>query len=559
MLALLPFWTPLIPPMGIAVLKRFLQSHGCIVKTFDTNIQLEFKEIYNTYFRFLECHVPPEKRGNFYNIGHDLQQNHLMAHMHKSSQANQDRYFRLLHELVYKIFYISFSPPQLQEMDQIATEFYRRLEVYLIDHLMEEKPDVLGLTVHIHTLPASLFAFKITREKFPHIQTVMGGGIFTEQLAVNSPNLDYFQKNTPYIDKIIIGEGELPMLKFLLGEIPPAQKIITLQDIGAANLDISQKERPDFSDFNIDYYSYLPAAGSVSCPFQCSFCSETIYFGKYSKKNPSQTYAELLTFYQKYRRQLVIMTDSLLNPIIHDLSNQFIHSPYAMYWDGCLRVSNEVGEVENTLKWRRGGFYRASLGIETGSQRVLNLMGKGITVEQSKAALRALAYAGIKTTTYWLIGYPGESEEDFIQTLAFLEELKDDIYEAESHPFQFLPGLVKYEQWTQTNPVQSLYSADARGMLLITTFIMVCDPPREEIYRRLNRFVNCCNRLGIPNPYSEKEIFWADERWKKLHKNAVPSLVEFKENNKYLDECKQVEIFTPLKKLAFDEAVDFDF
>jgi hypothetical protein len=64
-------------------------------------------------------------------------------------------------------------------------------------------------------------------------------------------------------------------------------------------------------------------------------------------------------------------------------------------------------------------------------------------------------------------------------------------------------------------------------MLWVQTWIMNCEPFREDIFRRLNRFTQHCARLGIPNPYSLRDIYQADERWKKLHPNAVPPLLEF--------------------------------
>lgn len=562
LLALLPFWTPLIPPMGIASLKVFLQSRGFRVRTVDATIELCFKEIYDGYFRFLRSHIPVEKRGNFYNIGHDLQQNHFMAHMHKNEggRGDEERYIGLLQELVYRIFYTRLERRRLVELDGIAGEFFRRLRTYVLDLLEEENPGVLGLTVHIHTLPASLYAFRLAKETDPHITTVMGGGIFTEQLAAGSPNLDFFLEKTPYIDKIIMGEGESLLLEFLEGELRGSPKVISPGLMGTKNLDISSKELPDLSDFFLDFYLCLSATGSVSCPFRCDFCSETVYFGQYVKKSPGQVYDEMVTLYQRYGKQLLIMTDSLLNPIITDLAREFTDPGTVVYWDGCLRVGSEVCDVKNALLWRRGGFYGAKLGIESGSRRVLDLMGKGINVEQSKAALRALAYAGIKTTTYWIIGYPGETEGDFLQTLAFIEELKDDIYEAESHPFQFLPGLANYDYWRSTAKIVPLYPVDSQDLLVIRTYIMDCYPPREEIYRRLNRFTARCRELGIPNSYSEEEIFAADERWKRLHKNAVPAMIEFKEKGTRIDECKWVsDVFRPTRKLDPDKQEDFRF
>jgi radical SAM superfamily enzyme YgiQ (UPF0313 family) len=204
------------------------------------------------------------------------------------------------------------------------------------------------------------------------------------------------------------------------------------------------------------------------------------------------------------------------------------------------RVSQ--GGIKNTQLWRRGGFYRARLGLESGSLRILNLMGKKVTPEQIKEGLSSLAFAGIQTTTLWIVGYPGETEEDFLQTLALIEELKDDIYEAECRPFYYYPkGQVGSAQWEKNNPIVPLYPKEMEKMLVFQTWLLDCLPSREETYQRVNRFVDHCNRLGIPNIYSLHEAYAADERWLKLHKNAVPSMLEFRKKDIYIDECKHFQ------------------
>ncbi|MFC2155234.1 radical SAM protein [Acidobacteriota bacterium] len=124
---------------------------------------------------------------------------------------------------------------------------------------------------------------------------------------------------------------------------------------------------------------------------------------------------------------------------------------------------------ENTLLWRKGGFYRARIGVESGSQRILDLMGKHINIAQVKTALTSLAAAGIKTTTYWIIKYPGETKEDFRETLDLLEELRDVIYKTNCNPFwYFLTGQPASEEWAQNRPMP-LYSEKERESLLIQT------------------------------------------------------------------------------------------
>jgi radical SAM superfamily enzyme YgiQ (UPF0313 family) len=542
LLVLLPFWPPLNPPLGISCLKGFLLPRGYRVTAVDAAVEGRFREIYNQYFDTLQEFIPQHHKGNLHNIGVEVIQDHMNAHLNRTCQ---DAYHELVKLIISRTFFCELAAPQIQQLDEIIHEFYQRLEHYLVDLLERESPGVLGISVFKGTLPASLFAFRLTRHRYPHITTVMGGGIFADQLAPGSPNFDIFLENTPYIDKIIVGEGEQLLLKWLQGELPRQQRVYTLNAIGGSTMDLKDAAIPDFSDFNLKLYPELAAYTSRSCPYQCGFCAETVNWGNFRKKSAPQVVRELKELYRQYGYQLFLMSDSLLNPIISELAGELQEADVSLYWDGYLRADSSVCDIENTLMWRKGGFYRARLGLESGSQRLLQAMNKRITPRQIRNAVSGLAYAGIKTTTYWIVGYPGETEEDFKETLDIIEELKDNIYEAECNPFRYYPmGQVKSAEWKAAKQSVPLYPQSAAGILMVQTWILKeSEPQREEIYRRVNRFVQHCHRLGIPNPYSWHDIYQADQRWQKLHKNAVPPLAQFQQNINYIDEKNDVKKF----------------
>ena len=517
LLLLLPFWTPLIPPMGLACLKSFLQRHDYSVKVADANVDGEFRQVYDDYFALLGEIVPGDKQGNFYNIGIDVLQNHMTAYFStKEESGNHKRdteYRKLIDTLIGRNFFCKATGSQIEQMDKIIAGFFELLECYIMDLLEQEKPGVLGLSMYKGNFAATLFAFKRCKETFPAIKTVMGGGIFSDQLAVGSPNFDYFLERTPYIDHIIVGEGELLFLKLLKGELPAGQKVYTLKDVAGEILDLSSAPMPDFSDFDISHYTQLACYTSRSCPFQCGFCAETVNWGKYRKKGASRVVEELGKLNDLHGSQLYLMSDSLLNPIVDELSRELIDADITIYWDGYLRADKHACDPDNTFRWRRGGFYRARMGIESGSPQVLKLMDKRITPEQIRTAIANLALAGIKTSTYWVIGYPGETEADFQATLDIIEEMKENLYEAECNPFRFyLTGQVSSSQWLEESKSKLLYPENAREFLILQTWVLENGVPREEIYDRLNRFVSHCSRLGIPNPYSWPDIHKADER-----------------------------------------------
>ncbi|MCU0286588.1 MAG: radical SAM protein [Acidobacteria bacterium] len=555
LLALLPSWSPLIPPQGIARIKGFLQEKGYRVKTVDANLETGFKQLYDEYFNRLRGYVPGEKHGNFYNIGNDVWREHMMAHI---NYVDEREYYELVKILVHRIFYIHINDDQVRGLNEILTDFYTKLEKYILDLLAGEQPAVLGISVYRDTLPASLFAFRLARKKYPHIKNIMGGGIFSIQLTVDSPNLNTFlEKTKDYIDKVVIGEGEIALLKFLKNELPQGKRLITKKDLGGEVIGFAPLEFYDYSDFDNQYYQYMAAQGSASCPNKCSFCNVYSFYGEYRQKDPGKLVEEMTILYKRYNTQLFFMLDALMNGIATGLAREFIESDMCLYWDGYFRVEEKC-DMEKVLLWRRGGFYRARIGVESGSQHVLDLMEKGITVQQIKETIINLASAGIKTTVYVVIGHPGETEEDFLKTLAMLEELKDNIWEAECNPFTyFYSGQPKNDKWAEKRI--SLYPGNAKDMLLYQTWIVNGVPSREEMYDRVFRFVKHCNKLNISLPWNLNDVHKADLRWSRLHKNAVPPILDLINKEKYVDECKRAEkLFLAQDTLDNDGEFEFD-
>jgi radical SAM superfamily enzyme YgiQ (UPF0313 family) len=523
--------------MGIACLKSFLTERGYEVAIEDANTDDSFNELYHRYVDKMRAWIPAEHQGNFYNVGQEVLENHLTALLNRQEDGD---YFTLLGLLVKENFYVELERSQLEELDAIASGFYTMLDDYVERLLERENPDVLGLSVFRGNLGASLAAARLARKVKPGIKTVMGGAIFSQSLGLGTPDLDYFlQASAGVVDALIIGEGEHLFWQWLEGRLEADKRIYTPADTRGELLDLSNAPLPDYSGLDLAMYPHIAHYGSRSCPFECSFCSETKYWGKYRKKEVPQLAGELTDLSRRHKSQLVLMCDSLLNPVISPLSQEMERRDDALYIDGYLRVGKESLDRSTVYQWRRGGFYRARLGIESGSPHVLQLMEKRIAVDEIKQSLQNLADAGIKTTTYWVMGHPGETEEDFLKTLALIQDMKDHIYEAWCSTFHYFPtGQVNSNEWSAHSRL--LYPETFRPLLISLPEALDLEPNRQEAFGRMNRFVEHCRNLGIPNPYTMREFHQADNRWKQLHRNAVPPLVDFENPDRRIDECKAI-------------------
>jgi radical SAM superfamily enzyme YgiQ (UPF0313 family) len=531
-LMLLPFWTPFIPPLGISILKSFLNRYGQFdITTHDLNAVPEFTQTHNDYMHLIKMNLPKEYQGNINTIGNNLLMYHSLAYLRKESA---DNYFDLIRELVFKLFNYECDDQMLHVLDNEMANFFDSLSVYIDNLFSKSVPDVLGLSLFNSNIAPSLYVARKLKALNPQCKVIFGGGIFADQLFPGGPNFkSLIGEMSRYIDHVVVGEGEILFLKLLNGELKEGQFIYDSNKDLTGKLDFSELRTPDFDDLDIDRYPYLSTFISRSCPFQCHFCSETIQWGQYRKRNIGEAVSEMTELSMKYNRSLFLLGDSLLDPVITNLSNEIIQAGVKLYWDGYLRVSKNASQPANALLWRSAGFYRARLGVESGSDRVLKLMNKGINKAEIKKTLKNLAAAGIKTTTYWIAGFPGETAEDFAETLDLLVELHEYIFSAECHPFAyFLKGQVASDVWATEQGIEPIFSDVLSKHTMLQSWRVKGSVSRQEVQKRVFDFNVICEQYGIQNPYNYAEWHIADKRWKKLHKHSVPSLLELQKEYK---------------------------
>jgi radical SAM superfamily enzyme YgiQ (UPF0313 family) len=215
------------------------------------------------------------------------------------------------------------------------------------------------------------------------------------------------------VDHVILGEGEKLFLKLLDGELAH-KRMITLADLKGASLEMKDVPAPDFSDLPSENYYHLSIEGARSCPFQCSFCSETIQWGDYRKKPIDMFADQVIELADTYSNNSFFLGDSLMNPYINPFASALIEKKASILYDGYLRADKPVTNRKFVKLWTDSGLYRARLGIESASARTLETMDKMTTPKVISDVLNTLASAGVRNTNYWIVGFPGETEEVFL-------------------------------------------------------------------------------------------------------------------------------------------------
>ena len=296
-------------------------------------------------------------------------------------------------------------------------------------------PDIVGLTVYT-TLAASAFHLvSLCKLVSPRCVTVLGG----PHAAVKAEEILNISTDT---DFVLRGEGEknLPILidhlrrKFSLEDVPG----LSFRQNGAhihnhvseSTRDLDVFPSPDRSLLmNEHSYSHEDMGlimSSRGCPFNCSYCSSETR--RVSYRSIDHILKEIREVQKKYGTfQFTFKDDSFTvdRKRVKEFCEKQIRTGVNINWECNTRVN--LVDISLLKLMKRAGCNFVKVGIESGSERILQTMNKGITREHCLQASKMLRRSGIHWTGYFMIGVPGEKEDDIGQTLKFMYDLQPDL------------------------------------------------------------------------------------------------------------------------------------
>jgi anaerobic magnesium-protoporphyrin IX monomethyl ester cyclase len=215
------------------------------------------------------------------------------------------------------------------------------------------------------------------------------------------------------------------------------------------------------------YYA-MNIATTRGCPFRCNWCAKPIYGQRYAVRSAAGVVAEMAWLKRDFAPDQFWVVDDVfgLQPGWVDAFAEQVERQHARTPFRCLMRADQVDE-DIAAALASAGCRMVWMGAESGSQRVLDAMDKGIRVEQIRDAARSLHRAGIQVGMFLQFGYPGEGWEDVEKTLSLVREVgPDDIGVSVSYP---LPGTPFYEgvraelgdkqNWEDSGDLAMLYRA----------------------------------------------------------------------------------------------------
>jgi anaerobic magnesium-protoporphyrin IX monomethyl ester cyclase len=192
-------------------------------------------------------------------------------------------------------------------------------------------------------------------------------------------------------------------------------------------------------------YFSLNVVTTRGCPYLCNWCAKPVYGNTYHTRTPDSVIAEIRLLRERYAPDHLWFCDDIfglkarwLLPFAEKISAAGLTTPFL-----CQTRADLMTE-ENVAALRRAGCAEAWMGVESGSQAVLDAMDKGITIAQVRGAVARLRAAEVRVGFFLQFGYPEEGWRDIEMTRQLIRELApDEIGISVSYP---LPGTRFHER-----------------------------------------------------------------------------------------------------------------
>jgi radical SAM superfamily enzyme YgiQ (UPF0313 family) len=255
-------------------------------------------------------------------------------------------------------------------------------------------------------------------------------------------------------DVVVNGEGELTLEELLpalrsgsAGALYQVDGIVFRTEAGEI---VHNKPRLQIRDLDaqpwpardaIDMERYVSTwrthhgMGSVSlitargCPYHCRWCSHEVFGRTHRRRDPGAVASELASLVERYRPDMAWIADDVftihhgwLKRYAEELRNRNLRVPFE-----CIsradRLNSEVADLLAEL-----GCFRLWIGSESGSQKLLDQMERGVTVEQVHSAVGLCKERGIQVGMFLMWGYEGEEFSDIESTIAHVKKANPDVF-----------------------------------------------------------------------------------------------------------------------------------
>ncbi|MCC5822457.1 MAG: B12-binding domain-containing radical SAM protein [Phycisphaerales bacterium] len=332
------------------------------------------------------------------------------------------------------------------------------------ERVLDTGPDAMLLSAYLQHYRTVYELGRLAGDR--GVPLILGGPAFNQRLTAEA------WRSIPGLTAIVGGEVDLDLPDIVSAAIDGADLMafagITLPDgrrspEAAPLRNLDRIPVPDFSDFPWDRYRMrvLPIMAGRGCQWnKCTFCSDIVSASgrTFRVRSIDAIMHEIRELSRRHESSNFVFLDLKLNSdpatwrgIIERIQE---NAPGAQ-WIGTVHVDQrkDNGLTRKDLRSAvAAGMRRVSFGLESGSQRMLDAMKKGCTVEANSEFVRQAYEAGLSVRCTMFKGYPGETAGDLEQTADFLEKHMEYIDRLRFNEFAVLEGTPVFEGMSQDPP-----------------------------------------------------------------------------------------------------------
>ena len=319
----------------------------------------------------------------------------------------------VLREAGHEVFFID---NYLQPSDFLET-----------DYLQKNKIDFVGIY-------ANTICFRDTRRMLYRLEYLRQTGQWQGKIIIGGPHTSVALDTIPaFVDYVVQGEGEQAILDIVEGRV--TEQVVKCRRI--QNLDDLPRPAWDFFihqpyNWGGDWFPGTPVFTmntSRGCPFQCTFCSVGSIWGrKYTCFSAERVVADIEYLIKTYGAKGIYFREDNFT-VNRERTEKFCHllidKGIKIAWACETRVDSLDRDLVALM--HQAGLCALYFGVESGSQKILDLLKKGITPEQTRLAFRWCREFGINTAASIIVGVPGETSQDLQQTLDLINEIKPTV------------------------------------------------------------------------------------------------------------------------------------
>ncbi len=331
-----------------------------------------------------------------------------------------------------------------------------RLESDPIRTLLEEVDDALCLGVTVLTGDPIRDALKATRAakaRRPDLPVVWGGwhtSLFPDQTLAE-----------PAIDITVQGQGEVTFNEILerlstgaslegtAGTasrvdgrvvVNPRRELVDMNKLPPYNYDLIPVERY----FGLKGERQLDYISSTGCFFRCAFCADPFVYGrKWVAINPLRLADEIEALWKRYKFHDLAFQDETFftyNDRVVAMAEEFLRRGLKFTWTATMRADQGTRLTDEMLRTCvRSGLRWLMIGVESGSQEMLDWMSKDVSVQEILDSARRCARFGIRVIFPHIVGFPGESDASIQATLDMAKHLRTMNSQFETPIFYYKP------------------------------------------------------------------------------------------------------------------------